>query len=100
MARDRNFISYFGIVILFILFYFSSPVYASCENEYILANDLINVLREYCPQDQIEVKSYEGLADYFKTDRNNLGGVTLLEHFTWFQQDPRTEDFIAAGIDD
>ena len=88
----------FGVVIWFILFCFFSKVYALCSDEYLLADELIKTIGEYSPG--VQVKSYSGLVDYIKINRQNLSGFTLFEHFSWVEPDLDTEDYVAAGIDD
>lgn len=43
---------------LFMLFWGVSPGYAFCQDDYVLANELIDLLKEYCPGDQVKVKNY------------------------------------------
>lgn len=85
--------------ILFYFFFFG-PSYAFCQDDYVLANELIDFLRDYCPDEQIKPKNYWDLVQYLRADKGSLSGFTLLEHFTWFPGGPLTEDFLAAGIDE
>ena len=85
---------------LFLLFFFFWPTYAFCQDDYVLANELIDFLRNYCPDEPIKVRNYWALVHYLRTDWGDLSGFTLLEHFTGFSEDSLTEDFLAAGIEE
>ena len=71
-----------GIFILFLFFCGVSPSYALCQDDYVLANELIDLLRDYCSDDGVQVKNYWKLVHYLRTDWGNLSGFTLLEHFS------------------
>lgn len=65
-----------------------------------MANELIDYLKEYCPGCQVRVRNYWVLVDYLRTDKGSLSGFALLDQFTWSAEDPLTEDFLAAGVEE